>query len=67
MTNAAPEVKTTVDLLTTDEVAARLKVTKRTIYAWLKDGRLRGVKVGKFWRIRQADIDALLQGETTDK
>lgn len=56
-----------MDLLTTDEVAARLKVTKRTIYAWLKDGRLRGVKVGKFWRIWQADVDALLQrGEAAD-
>lgn len=47
-------------LLTPREVAARLRVTLRTVYAWLKIGRLRGVRAGKMWRIRPADLEAFL-------
>jgi excisionase family DNA binding protein len=47
-------------LLTPEEVAARLRVTRRTVYAWLKVGRLRGLRAGKGWRIRPADLEAFL-------
>jgi excisionase family DNA binding protein len=47
-------------LLTPEEVATRLRVTRRTIYAWLKVGRLRGLRAGKGWRIRPADLEAFL-------
>jgi excisionase family DNA binding protein len=47
-------------LLTPEEVAARLRVTRRTVYAWLKIGRMRGLRAGKGWRIRPADLDAFL-------
>ena len=47
-------------LLTPEEVATRLRVTRRTVYAWLKIGRLRGLRAGKGWRIRPADLEAFL-------
>src|SRR5260370_39501552 len=47
-------------LLTPEEVAARLRVSRRTVYAWLKIGRLRGLRAGKAWRIRPEDLDAFL-------
>lgn len=47
-------------LLTPEEVARRLRVTRRTIYAWLKIGRLRGLRAGKGWRIRSEDLEAFL-------
>jgi excisionase family DNA binding protein len=47
-------------LLTPEEVATRLRVTRRTVYAWLKSGRLRGLRAGKGWRIRPADLEAFL-------
>src|ERR1700737_2924514 len=47
-------------LLTPEEVAARLRVTRRTVYAWLKIGRLRGLRAGKGWRIRPQDLEAFL-------
>lgn len=47
-------------LLTPEEVAGQLRVTMPTIYAWLKMGRLRGLRAGKFWRIRPADLEAFL-------
>jgi|SoiMethySBSTD1v2_1073268.scaffolds.fasta_scaffold535900_2 excisionase family DNA binding protein len=48
-------------LLTPEEVAERLRVSRPTVYAWLKMGRLPGLRAGKVWRIRPADLDAFLQ------
>lgn len=40
-----------VQYLTPQEVADRLRVTRRTVYAWLTSGKLRGQQIGKGWRI----------------
>jgi excisionase family DNA binding protein len=48
-------------LLTPEEVAGRLRVSRPTVYAWLKMGQLRGLRAGKVWRIQPADLDAFLQ------
>src|SRR5438105_1633493 len=45
-------------LYTPEEVAASLRVTRRTVYEWLKIGRLRGLRVGRGWRIRAEDVEA---------
>ena len=37
-----------------------MRVTLPTVYAWLKMGRLRGLRAGKFWRIRLVDLKAFL-------
>ncbi|PZN07746.1 MAG: hypothetical protein DIU76_04010 [Bacillota bacterium] len=50
-------------LLTPEEVADILRVTRRTVYEWLRTGRLRGLKAGPFWRIRPEDLDRFLAGE----
>ena len=50
-----------------DEVRAILKVTQRTIYTYIKQGKLKAVKMGKYWRIRHEDLDAFLTGKPTDK
>jgi excisionase family DNA binding protein len=44
---------------TPEEVAEELRVTRRTIYSWLKSGRLPGVRVGRGWRIRAQDLEAV--------
>ena len=48
-------------LLTPEEVAEQLRVSRPTVYAWLKIGRLQGLRAGKAWRIRPADLAAFLQ------
>ena len=50
-------------LLTPEEVADILRVTRRTVYEWLRTGRLRGLKAGPFWRIRPEDLARFLAGE----
>jgi len=43
--------------LKVDEVAAHLRVTRDVIYAEIKKGRLRAVRVGSTWRVRAEDLD----------
>ena len=40
------------ELYTPAEVAVTLKVKERVVLDLLRKGKLRGVKVGKVWRIR---------------
>lgn len=51
------------DLLTVDEVAAILRVSTKTLYAWLKAKRLRGGRAGRGWRIRREHVTAFLQSD----
>jgi excisionase family DNA binding protein len=48
------------DLLTTTELQNLLKLDRTTVYRMLKDGRLRGVKVGQQWRFPRQAVDLLL-------
>lgn len=50
------------NLLTPDEVAARLKLEPKTIREWLRTGRLKGIKVGRFWRIEESVLEDYLKG-----
>lgn len=47
------------DLMTVTEVAEYLRLKPNTVKAWLRDGRLPGTKVGKFWWVRRSDLEAL--------
>ncbi|MEW6277436.1 MAG: helix-turn-helix domain-containing protein [Candidatus Eremiobacterota bacterium] len=49
------------EILTPVEVARRLKVKKRTVLEWLRRGKLKGLKLGRLWRIRMRDLEAFLQ------
>ena len=46
---------------TSEEAAARMRVTQRTVYTWLRQGALRGLKAGRAWRIRDEDMQAFLE------
>lgn len=48
------------ELLTVRKLQELLGVDRITIYRMLRDGRLRGVKVGGRWRFRRTDVQALL-------
>jgi len=49
-------------LLTPEEVAEHLAVTPKAVRAWLRDGKLPGLRLGRLWRIRPADLDAFIDG-----
>lgn len=48
-------------LLKPEEVAEYLGVSRRAVMNWLRAGRIRGVKVGRFWRVRPEDLEAFLE------
>lgn len=48
-------------LLTPAQIAEALQLTESTITRWLRNGRLRGFKVGKDWRVSPADLEAFLE------
>jgi len=43
-------------LYTPEEVAERLKVSRRSVYVWLLSGQLAGLKAGHGWRIQERAI-----------
>ena len=48
------------------ELVDILHVTRRSIYEWIKTGKLHAVKLGKEWRVREEDLDAFLANGTRD-
>ena len=43
-------------LFTVEEAAQILKVSEDTVRRWLRDGTLRGRKLGRVWRISEEEI-----------
>lgn len=52
-------------LLSLSQAAARLGVSRSTMYRLLEAGRFRGTKVGRQWRFRTEDLDAYLRRSPT--
>jgi|SRR6516225_1528044 len=55
-----------LQLLTVPEVAKRFQVTAQTIRNWIDHGVLPAVRVGRAYRIRSEDVDALLERASAD-
>ena len=49
------------ELLTIAEVAAYLKVSRRTAWRWCKSGRLPAGKIGHQWRVARSDLENFVQ------
>ncbi|MCL6614075.1 MAG: helix-turn-helix domain-containing protein [Firmicutes bacterium] len=47
-------------LLTPQEAAEILAVSPKSIREWLRQGKLKGVRAGRLWRIREHDLEAFL-------
>lgn len=53
-----------IKVYTLDEVAEILKVTKRTLYNYVKAGKLPAVKMGKYWRVSEESLQAFISTGT---
>jgi excisionase family DNA binding protein len=47
--------------LTPEQVASQLSVETTTVYTWLRNSRLSGVKFGRLWRVRATDVEMFMQ------
>lgn len=50
-------------LLDVDDLAKYLKLKKQTIYNWLNQRKISGIKIGGVWRFDKAEIDKWLQSQ----
>ena len=51
------------NLMTIEELADYLRVKKRTIYDWVKKGKIPAVKAVAQWRFKKDTIDAWLENQ----
>ena len=51
-------------LMTIPEVASYLRVTRRTVYEWLKGKKIPAVKLVGQWRFKKDKIDEWLERQT---
>ncbi|CAN5649502.1 hypothetical protein BH20ACT1_BH20ACT1_12060 [soil metagenome] len=47
--------------MSTQEAARRLGVTPRTLYRFVDEGTLAAYKMGRVFRLKQADVDAFIE------
>jgi excisionase family DNA binding protein len=57
---------TTERLLTPEQVAERLQLSPHTILDYLRTKRLRGVKLDRHWRVREADLQAFIEAHLSN-
>lgn len=50
-------------LMDLDELSSYLKLQKQTIYNWLHQGKISGIKVGGVWRFDRREVDNWLKGK----
>lgn len=48
-------------LLSVEELAQYLNLRKQTIYNWLHNKKISGMKIGKVWRFDKREIDKWLK------
>lgn len=46
---------------TPQEIADRLKVNKMTVYKWIREGKLKAVKIGDLWRIAESELERFIK------
>ena len=49
------------ELMTLEDLADYLKVTRRTIYDWLKHNKIPAIKLVGQWRFKRDKIDAWIE------
>ncbi len=50
-------------LMDVDELARYLKLQRQTIYNWLHDKKISGIKVGGVWRFDRREVDNWLKSK----
>ena len=55
------DIETTV--MTTQEACEYLRISRPTYLKYLYLGKIRGVKVGKGWKVLKSELDTFLKGD----
>ena len=63
-TSERPETEDDL-LLTTQEVAGRLQLTRQTVQRLIKAGKLKASRIGRDWRVKRSALEAFLKATET--
>lgn len=55
------------NFLTTDQVANILQIHPFTVLKFIKEGKLKGIKLGRVYRIKESDVHEFLEERMTRK
>lgn len=55
------------EVYTVEEVQKKMKVTRQTVYNWIKSGALESFKVGRSVRITQTALDKFIAASTDNR
>jgi excisionase family DNA binding protein len=44
------------------EIAEKYNLKHRTVLSWIRQGKLKGVKLGDLWRVHRSDLEAFING-----
>lgn len=51
----------TIKVYSINEVCDILQITRRTVYTYIKEGKLKAVKIGKYWRISEENLKEFIE------
>ena len=54
-----------IELYDIRQAAAALKVSERSVFSYLKQGKIKGRKLGGKWRFTKADLESYINGSTS--
>ena len=55
-----------IEIYTLNELEDLLQVTRRTLYNWIKGGKLKAFRVGKEWRVTKEALDTFTKQGTEE-
>lgn len=55
------------DVMTTQEACQYLRISRPTFLKYLSDGRIKGAKAGKGWKVLRSELERFLKGEVSSQ
>lgn len=56
---------TTHTLFTPKEVANLLKINKETVLRFIREGKIKAIKIGREYRVKESDYNQYVDGNST--
>ena len=55
------KVKGNTKMYNIDQVAEMLRLCRITVFRYIKSGKIKAIKIGREWRIKQDEIDRIMR------
>jgi excisionase family DNA binding protein len=55
------------DVMTTREACQYLRISRPTFLKYLSNGRIKGAKAGKGWKVLRSELERFLKGEVSNQ